>query len=106
MARKGKREAIMAKQLIAQLGPHQKLYRYDGTGIAVVEDTSTGSGHSAHPNISATGSVRGMKARGFWGKHDRCVRSGSWVYNVSRCLITDKYDRIAAEHCQCGGRHD
>lgn len=36
-----------------------------------------------HPSIHYTGSVRGMKKLGFWGKTDRCVRSGSYIYNLS-----------------------
>lgn len=28
----------------------------------------------AHPSIHYTGSVRGMKKAGLWGKHDKCVR--------------------------------
>lgn len=37
----------------------------------------------AHPSIHYTGSVRGMKRLGFWGKHDRCVRCGQYIYNLS-----------------------
>lgn len=36
-----------------------------------------------HPSIHYTGSVRGMKKLGFWGKNDRCVRCGQWIYNLS-----------------------
>lgn len=36
-----------------------------------------------HPSIHYTGSVRGMKKLGFWGKHDNCVRSGQYIYNLS-----------------------
>lgn len=35
-----------------------------------------------HPSIHYTGSVRGMKKRG-WGKNDRCVRCGQYIYNLS-----------------------
>ncbi len=36
-----------------------------------------------HPSIHRTGSVRGMKNHGGWGKHDRCVRCGQFIYNLS-----------------------
>lgn len=37
-----------------------------------------------HPSIHCTGSVRGMKKLGYWGKHDKCVRCGSYIYNLSQ----------------------
>ncbi len=36
-----------------------------------------------HPSIHHTGSVRGMKKNGGWGKNDRCVRCGQYIYNLS-----------------------
>lgn len=36
-----------------------------------------------HPSIHYTGSVRGMKNHGGWGKHDHCVRCGQYIYNLS-----------------------
>ena len=36
-----------------------------------------------HPSIHYTGSVKGMKEQGYWGKHDKCVRCGSYIYNLS-----------------------
>lgn len=39
-----------------------------------------------HPSIHYTGSVRGMKKLGYWGKNDRCVRCGQWIYNLSRTI--------------------
>lgn len=36
-----------------------------------------------HPSIHYTGSVRGMKKLGYWGKNDICVRCGSYIYNLS-----------------------
>ena len=36
-----------------------------------------------HPSIHHTGSVRGMKKLGFWGKNDECVRCGQYIYNLS-----------------------
>lgn len=39
-----------------------------------------------HPSIHYTGSVRGMKKLGYWGKHDLCVRSGQYIYNLSMLI--------------------
>ncbi len=36
-----------------------------------------------HPSIHCTGSVRGMKKLGYWGKNDKCVRCGQYIYNLS-----------------------
>lgn len=95
----------MSKRLIKQLSEHAALYRDTNTGIAWVENGSTGNGHSAHPNIHSTGSVRGMKQQGYWGKDDRTVRSHGWIYNIDHLVISDEYDQIAADYCQCGGKH-
>lgn len=56
------------KQKLQDVRPYATLYRDDRTGIAWVENGSTGLGHSAHPNIHASGSVRGMKSLGYWSK--------------------------------------
>jgi hypothetical protein len=97
----------MSKLLLQQVDEYTALYRDTQTGIAWVEDGHTGSGHSAHPNISATGSIRGMKAKAYWGKYDRCLRSHGFIYNTDRCLVSedDPLDELARQHCQCGGRH-
>lgn len=94
------------KVLLKKVGEYASLYRDPVTGIAWVEDGSTGMGHSAHPNIDVTGSIRGMKSRGYWQQGDRIVRSNGYYYNTSSLVITDEYDRIAAEHCRCGGKHE
>lgn len=39
-------------------------------------------GISRFPNFSATGSIRGMKAK-FYGADSLLVRCGSWIYNVT-----------------------
>lgn len=36
-----------------------------------------------HPSIHCSGSVRGMKKLGYWGKHDEVVRCGQYYYNLS-----------------------
>lgn len=89
------------KQVIREISEYCILYRDTNTGIAWVEDGSTGTGHSAHPNISATGSVRGMKNLGYWGKKDRTVRSHGWIYNVDHLVISSELDQIAADACNC-----
>ena len=93
------------RQLIYQINKHTALYRDDVTGIAWVENGSTGNGHSAHPNIHETGSIRGMKSMGHWGKDDRCVKSGGYIYNIDMLAVSDQLDNIARIHCRCGGEH-
>lgn len=95
----------MAKQLLKEIAPHIKLYRDTRTGIAWVENGSTGNGHSPHPNIDASGSVAGMKKQGYWDQTDQTVRSHGFIYNISVCSVEDQYDEIARQHCQCGGNH-
>lgn len=74
------------------------------TGIAWIEDASTGMAHSAHPNISTTGSLRIYRKKFGLGKckFKRC--RGFW-YNTSHCAVSTAEDRIAASYCQCGGNH-
>lgn len=92
----------MAKRLLKTFkNPHHRLFIDDATGIAWVEDTSAGISHSAHPNISATGSVRGMRDRGYWGRKDRVVRSHGWYYNIDHLVCSDPLDEVAARACQC-----
>lgn len=93
------------KRKLLEIKPYVVLYRDDRTGIAWVEDGTTGMGHSCHPNIDATGSIRGMKKLGYWNAKDRCVRSHGFIYNIDHLVSSDELDRIAAEHCRCGGRH-
>jgi hypothetical protein len=89
------------KRLIKEVKPYTNLYIDDNTGIAWIEDGSTGTGHSVHPNIDVTGSVRGMKDRGYWGKNDKVVRSHGWQYNISKFVASDELDNIVADYCQC-----
>jgi hypothetical protein len=93
------------KQNIREVRPYVTLYRDDHTGIAWVENGSTGCGHSAHPNIDASGSVRGMKEEGYWAKDARTVRSHGFIYNIDEFIVNrgDELDMLAAQHCQCGG---
>lgn len=93
------------RQKLMDVRPHVTLYRDDGSGIAWVENRSVGIGHSAHPNISASGSIRGMKDLGYWAKDARTVRSHGFIYNIDSFVVTDEFDELAAEHCRCGGKH-
>jgi len=89
------------KRFIKEVKPSCDLYIDDKTGIAWIEDGSTGMGHSVHPNIDITGSVRGMKERGYWDKTDKIVRSHGWQYNISKFVCSSELDEIVAEHCEC-----
>lgn len=95
----------MRKTFIKSVGAYKELHRDDRTGIAWIEDGSTGNGHTAHPNIDATGSVRGMKKLGYWAKDARTVRSHGYIYNIDRLVVTDELDEIARQYCRCGGVH-
>lgn len=91
----------MKKRLLKEVKPYCSLYIDDTTGIARIEDGSTGTGHSVHPNIDISGSVRGMKTLGYWDKSDKVVRSHGWQYNISRFLASGELEEIVAAHCQC-----
>lgn len=93
------------KELLRQIDSCTKVYRDTETGIAWVEDGRSGCGHSAHPNIDATGSVAGMKNKGYWEKSDRTVSSHGFIYNIDMSVVSDELDELAKQHCQCGGKH-
>lgn len=100
-----RRSGRSGKVMIRQVRPYVKLYRDPQTGLAWVEDGTTGTGHSCHPNISSSGSVAGMRRRGAWGKEDRTVRSHGFIYNIDRLVVSDDLDEIARGACRCGGAH-
>lgn len=95
----------MARRVLRVVGEHKVLCRDDRTGIAWVEDGSTGISHSCHASIDSTGSIRGMKKRGYWKQADRTVRSHGCIFNIDTFIATDDLDWLAAENCQCGGKH-
>jgi len=95
----------MAKELIKQIDEFTNLYRDTKSGIAWVTNGRTGGCHSAHPNIDASGSARGMKNLGYWKYNALVKRSHGTIYNVSVCSIHDELDEIARQHCDCGGNH-
>ncbi len=90
-------------ELIAHIGDWKDVYRNVNTGIAFVQDGSTGMRHSCHANIDASGSVRGMKKLGYWGKDDRTVKCNGTIYNVSSYVVSDELDKVAAKYCECIG---
>ena len=89
------------KKLLKEIEPHVILYRCTSTGIAWIENGKAGIGHSAHPNIHSSGSVSGMKNLGYWDKKDKTVRSHGFIYNISVKVMSDKFDKIAGNFCQC-----
>ena len=93
------------KKLVTEIAPYKNLYRDTKTGIAWVEDGSTGTLHSPHPNIDATGSVPGMKNLGYWRKDAHTIKSHGCIYNIDLCVVSDDLDAVAAKACQCGGNH-
>jgi hypothetical protein len=88
-------------RLVKEIKEYVELYIDDKTGIAWIENGSTGNTHSCHPNISVSGSVVGMKKQGYWGKDDVVVRLNGYRYNTSKYSVSDELDRIAGEYCQC-----
>lgn len=98
MQRKRSRSSVLM-----ELTPLVSLHRDVRTGLAWVTDGKTGLSHSAHPNIDVTGSIRGMKGLGYWGKKDRIVRCRGYYHNVSKLAVHDYLDKVAAEHCHCIG---
>lgn len=69
---------------------HWKLVVYS-SGVAVIKDSSTGCEMSLHPKIDATGSVKGMRSSGYWGKDDTVVRAGGGYYNIEGGPIHDHF---------------
>jgi len=63
--------------------------------IVVIENYSTGTGHSAHANIDETGSVTGMKKSGYWNRSDRVIKAMGFYYNFSSEVVSDELDLLA-----------
>ena len=100
----GRRRGATKRTFLRMVRDHVELHR-DASGIAWIVDTSAGIAHSAHPNIDATGSVRGMKQLGLGRKDARTVRSHGFIYNVSETAVETDLDEIARKACRCGGVH-
>jgi hypothetical protein len=95
----------MAKVLIRNIRPYVDLYQDRKTGIAWIEDGTAGVGISCHPNISDTGSIRGMRAKGWWDKSDRIVRAHGFYYNIDHLSGSGSDYEIVRKTCDCGGYH-
>jgi hypothetical protein len=95
----------MAKIFIRNIRPYVDLYQDRKTGIAWIEDGTAGVGISCHPNISDTGSIRGMRAKGWWDKKDRIVRSRGFYYNIDHLSGSGADYEIVRKTCDCGGYH-
>ena len=93
------------KVFLSKVRPHVVLYRDSRTGIAWVEDGTAGIAYSCHPNISARGSVVGMKKRGFWRADDRTIRSHGFIYNIDSLKVANTLEQVACDACLCGGVH-
>lgn len=93
----------MSKRLIKEVKAHCSLFIDDNTGIAWIENGSTGLTHSVHPNIDKTGSVTGMKRLGYWKKEDKILLSNGYHYNISKFVVGDDLDNVIADYCQCEG---
>lgn len=63
--------------------------------VVVIENGTAGIGHSAHPNIDASGSVKGMKKLGYWRENDITYKQGGHIYNLSSVVISDPIDALA-----------
>lgn len=66
-----------------------------GCGVIRVQDGTSGNGHTPWPNIDSTGSVAGMRARGFWGKEDEVLKALGSIYNVSKVVVEDELDLLS-----------
>lgn len=95
----------MSIEKIRETGQYQHLYRDTTTGIAWIADGSTGLRYTVHPSIDASGSVRGMKDKGWWAQDARTVKSDGFIYNIDELIVHDDNDRIVAAECRCGGQH-
>lgn len=93
------------RQIIRQIRPYATLCRDDKTGLAWIEDGSTGCKVSIHANIDSTGSVRGMKELGYWNKKDRTIRCSGFIYNIDSfvCDKENELEMIVADECRCQG---
>lgn len=84
--------------------PEQNHYRVLETGDlcslptkgmpVTIDNFSAGIRHSAHPNIDASGSVKGMKALGYWLKTDITLRRRGAIYNMSHVATDDLLDEL------------
>lgn len=88
-----------------ELAPGITLFCDDETGIAWIEDYTTGKAHAAHPKVKRPRTAEDMKRRGYWGTEDRGVPSQSFTYNIDRLTIHEPLDDVSRQHCRCAGNH-
>lgn len=71
--------------------------------VVTIKNYSVGIGHSAHPNIDPSGSVRGIIKLEYWKKTDIIVRQGGFIYNVTKVYCSDILDELclAIEENRC-----
>ena len=93
------------KKFIRNIAPYKNLYRDDKSGIAWIEDGSSGNCVSVHSNIDKSGSVKGMKNSGYWRKTYRTIRSHGYIYNIDSfiCNQNDEMEMIISNECMCQG---
>jgi len=70
--------------------------------VVTIENYSSGTRHSAHPNINSTGSVRVMKKLGYWAKTDITTSQRGTIYNISKVYCSNPLDHL----CFAIERHD
>lgn len=97
----------MKQKVVKKIDEETLIYRDERTGMAFAK--KRGENFSIHPNIHKSGSVKGMKKLGFWGKKDRVVRVGDFSYNTD-IIVFDYADsklreleEEIAKHCLCVG---
>lgn len=74
---------MIGRLLLWQLNSMRKSQlRFDG-GVEMKYMVLNKYEKQHHPSIHYTGSVSGMKKLGYWGKNDKCVRCGQYIYNLS-----------------------
>lgn len=93
-------DVVMLKE-IRKINDTVALYRDDRTGLAFAKDSVRGCSWSVHPSIDASGSVRGMRKLGYWGKDDKVVRCHGAYINISHVIVDDECDEILAKECMC-----
>jgi hypothetical protein len=95
-------------QTIRTVRPYVTLKRCSIHGIAWVEDGTSGTASSAHPNMSnrhASLKPSRMRARNVYGRDARVVACHGWAYNTSDVIVRSADDKVAADACKCGGNH-
>ena len=88
-------------ELLKTIRPNVTLWRDRMTGVALIEDCTSGTGGSCHPNIDATGSLLGMVECGYWNPEDRVIRSAGFLHNIDGLVIDSEDDKMVADACCC-----